>query len=184
MKNSEQFKLLPLHKNPTLYDACENLLQSYWPMSATYRKYLIGNSCDEFPTNLAFVDMFKDPPEVIGHIRLKRVYNDPFSLMIYSVIIKADRRGQGLGFELMKQAEYFARDKGFLSFYLSTQDKVGFYEKCGYTRCDPVLSYNKVSSVQDIIAKFNKKQINDDLDKKQNLNLVANVKEIFMSKNI
>ena len=105
MKNSEQFKLLPLHKNPTLYDACENLLQSYWPMSATYRfisssssdlhhllifisiicrKYLIGNSCDEFPTNLAFVDMFKDPPEVIGHIRLKRVYNDPFSLMIYS----------------------------------------------------------------------------------------------------
>ena len=43
-------------------------------------------------------------------------------------------RGNYFGEQMMKDAEYWAKNQGFNCLYLEADEAVGFYEKLGYTR--------------------------------------------------
>lgn len=76
--------------------------------------------------------------EFLGHARLCRILERQDACFIESVIIVADRRGEGLGRELMLLVEAYARDRGFQTAYLTSMNKQAFYTRLGYTFCEAV----------------------------------------------
>lgn len=119
-----------------LIGSCE-LLNSEWPRSMGSREHSQKKSCNTAPP-MAFL-LLDDEEKLIGHARITRLPNRPTSLWIESVMIKKDRRGQGLGKFLMSEVESFMSLNGFDEAFLSTEDQCGFYESLGYRKCDPIV---------------------------------------------
>ncbi|CAO4369022.1 unnamed protein product [Caenorhabditis nigoni] len=126
---------LASHEN-LLIESCE-LLNSEWPRSMGCREHSQRKSCRESPP-MSFLLLDSDE-KLIGHARICKLPNRPSALWIESVMIKKDRRGQGLGKFLMFEVENFMRKHRFDEAFLSTEDQCGFYESIGYQKCDPIV---------------------------------------------
>ncbi|CAO4369001.1 unnamed protein product [Caenorhabditis nigoni] len=101
------------------------------------REHSQRKSCRESPP-MSFLLLDSDE-KLIGHARICKLPNRPTALWIESVMIKKNRRGQGLGKFLMFEVENFMRKHRFDEAFLSTEDQCGFYESIGYQKCDPIV---------------------------------------------
>ena len=82
---------------------------------------------------------------VIGVARLH--FNNPDEAQIRLMAICEERRGQGLGRQLMAEMEAVARAEGAKRVMLHARDyAVGFYEKLGYSTLEP--SYLLMGQIQ------------------------------------
>lgn len=64
---------------------------------------------------------------------------DFLKLYLRSVVVTKNLRGQGIGTQLMDQAENYCKNElGIKTIYLSTYDKQSFYLKLGYEICEPI----------------------------------------------
>ncbi|KAJ1372879.1 hypothetical protein KIN20_035171 [Parelaphostrongylus tenuis] len=133
-----QYTLTPLFDRQDLNAECIELLNQEWPRSHTSRQHSQGKSCRRSPP-MSFLFIKNDTDKLIGHARLCLIPNRPNSCWIESVIVAKDYRGIGLGKLLMASLEDAAKHFGFKEAYLCTKNKVTFYEKCGYKKCDPIL---------------------------------------------
>lgn len=97
-------------------------------------------SCDNLPTSLVLT---RDSNEtVLAHVKLSPIPSRMNSCFVESVVVDKNLRGQGLGKLLMRYAEEYAADFLMCTIvYLSTIDKVGFYEKLCYSVCPPINMY-------------------------------------------
>lgn len=128
-----RMEVVELHKYPSYMNECCELLNSEWKRSITARMHSLEKSGDKLPTSLILVATNNDKKEVIGHSRLSVFCpDDPHGCLIESVLIKNERRGEGLGKFLMEKTEAHAKRLGYKTAYLSTGDKKGFYEHLGY----------------------------------------------------
>lgn len=62
-----------------------------------------------------------------------------------AVVISPTHRKKGLGRMLMKGCEEIALNLLFETSYLSTYDQQQFYEKLGYTLCEPVNQFGSIN---------------------------------------
>ena len=59
---------------------------------------------------------------------------DEISMMLGRIVVLPEYRGMGLGRKVVQEAEQWAKELGFTKAVLESRDnKVGFYEKIGYT---------------------------------------------------
>ncbi|XP_023241267.1 N-acetyltransferase 6-like, partial [Centruroides sculpturatus] len=96
----------------------------------------LEKSCDSLPVSLILLSSDNNTKEVIGHSRLSPLSCDPNGCLIESgksVLIKNERRGEGLGKFLMQKTEDHAKRLGYQTLYLTTGDKQEFYEHLGYS---------------------------------------------------
>ncbi|KAK0081851.1 hypothetical protein PV325_011459 [Microctonus aethiopoides] len=133
MKNNS-CKIIPVHERPDLLIDCCKLINSEWPSSDTRRLRTLSMSCDSFPTCLVLLNN----DNVIGHCKISLVPNLNDSCFIESVVIDFGCRSQGFGSILMKGTEDYVRHKGIKNVYLSTKGQEKFYEKNGYSICEPI----------------------------------------------
>mmetsp|Transcript_10983 Transcript_10983/g.16412 ORF Transcript_10983/g.16412 Transcript_10983/m.16412 type:complete len:466 (-) Transcript_10983:128-1525(-) len=81
----------------------------------------------------------KNDDVLLAHARLelaKLPYKNCKAATFYSVCVRKDLRGKGLGKIIMQKSAEYALKKGFGYCFLKTQKhNVGFYQKCGYTVC-------------------------------------------------
>lgn len=75
---------------------------------------------------------------VLAHCRLQSTCDnvDGFSAALTSVVVLSDLRGQGIGRQLLQEAEAVAAGAGYVFIYLWTHDAQVFYERCGYVDCE------------------------------------------------
>lgn len=134
------YQVVPIHKHPTLMSQCCHLINSEWPRSEVARMRSLEASCDQLPTSLVLTD--DGCENVLAHLKLSPIPSRLNSCFVESLVVDRELRGQGLGKLLMRYAEEYAAD--FLmcnTVYLSTIDKVGFYEKLCYAVCQPINMY-------------------------------------------
>uniref|UniRef100_A0A0R3S7F9 N-acetyltransferase domain-containing protein n=1 Tax=Elaeophora elaphi TaxID=1147741 RepID=A0A0R3S7F9_9BILA len=136
---SDQYVLVPLTKRKDLCSECIELLNQEWPRSVGARENTLRKSLNLTPP-MSFIMIDKKTDKLMGHGRLCPLLAVPQSCWIESVIICSSLRGKGLGCWLMTQLEDEARKFGFRKAYLSSKNKQGFYVKCGYSSCEPVLN--------------------------------------------
>jgi len=157
MHNDEgKYKFFPLHKHRNLITDCCRLLNSTWPVSPTYRTQTLERSCDNFPTSLVYMDTSVDPHKMLGHIRLRRIFERKDALMLTSVIVDKGLRGKKIGLQMMEDCEKWAHKRGFTAFYLTSSTAVGFYRKCGFVDAplQPVQPVNFTSKLSSVMQKF------------------------------
>ncbi|XP_064623190.1 N-alpha-acetyltransferase 80-like [Lineus longissimus] len=128
-------KVLPLHHNQEHMEGCIDVLGEEWKRSRAARRYTLEKSCDRYP-NLVFL---KDK-EVVGHSKLSQVVGRDDACFVESVVVAKKLRGLGHGSDLMAKTEEYARRIGMKTIYLTTHDKEGFYERVGYSFCEPVFT--------------------------------------------
>lgn len=117
---------------------CCQLINSEWPRSEVARMRSLQASCDNLPTSLVLT---KDET-VLAHLKLSAIPSRMNCCFVESVVVDREFRGKGLGKLLMRYAEEYAADFLFCNIvYLSTIDKVGFYEKLCYSVCPPINMY-------------------------------------------
>ncbi|XP_067136552.1 N-alpha-acetyltransferase 80 [Centruroides vittatus] len=126
-------EVVELHKYPNLMNECCELLNREWKRSITARMHSLEKSCDSLPVSLILLSSDNNTVEVIGHSRLSPMSCDPNGCLIESVLIKNERRGEGLGKFLMQKTECHAKRLGYQTLYLTTGDKQEFYEHLGYS---------------------------------------------------
>ncbi|KAG8185013.1 hypothetical protein JTE90_017037 [Oedothorax gibbosus] len=136
MKSELSFVLL--HERPEYLKDCAVLLSNQWKRSLSARIQSIEKSYKDLPDSLLLLESVDNEPKVIGHSRLTRVLEDSDGCWIGSVVIAEEKRGLGFGKLLMQKSEEHAKQFGFLTAYLNTKDKQGFYEHLGYTYGEPV----------------------------------------------
>eukprot|EP00111_Clytia_hemisphaerica_P000233 TCONS_00000584-protein len=101
---------------------------------------------------------------VVGHVKIAKAdgRSDGACCISYSLVVDSDYRGLGFGRVLTERAEDYARSLGLSYMYLSTDDKVTFYEHLGYNQCEAVsslgnnsklLNANQVSALEGLFAK-------------------------------
>uniref|UniRef100_A0A0N5ADE7 N-acetyltransferase domain-containing protein n=1 Tax=Syphacia muris TaxID=451379 RepID=A0A0N5ADE7_9BILA len=134
----DAYYLIPLIKRKDLTEACINLLNQEWPRSHAARENSFTKCTSEVPP-LSFILLESGTDFLVGHARLCRLLNESSGCWIESVIVDPRFRNKGIGRVLMEQTEKAAKQFGFCKVYLSTKDKQGFYSKCGYHFCDPVV---------------------------------------------
>lgn len=137
--NEESLSVVTLHHHAQYMKQCCDLVNEEWPRSETARMLSLSTSCDKLPTCLILVTGDK---QVIGHCKLTPIPSIPSSCFVESVVISKSIRGKGLGTFLMRASEEYC--KKFLSLgtiHLSTKGQEKFYEKLGYTVCEPVSIY-------------------------------------------
>ncbi|XP_022659645.1 N-acetyltransferase 6-like [Varroa jacobsoni] len=125
-----------LQDYPEYMQICCDTLNAEWKRSDTARIYSLQKSSSSLPVSLVMFDSLSR--EFLGHARLCRILERQDACFIESVIIVADRRGEGLGRELMLLVEAYARDRGFQTAYLTSMNKQAFYTRLGYTFCEAV----------------------------------------------
>lgn len=81
--------------------------------------------------HLFVINAYDESGEVIGGIHAELVWE---WLYIRDLWVDARQRGQGIGAQLLAQAEAIAREKGFANSHLETTEYQArdFYLKCGY----------------------------------------------------
>lgn len=132
------FSFVLLSDRPDLKHQCCQLLGEEWKRSDAARLQGLSPNSKDLPDSVLLLDESEDIVKVVGHSRLSRVLEDSHGCWIASVIIRKEKRGQGLGKFLMLKTEEYAKILGFTTAYLNTRDKQGFYEHLGYTYCSPV----------------------------------------------
>ncbi|KAK0182316.1 hypothetical protein PV327_000467 [Microctonus hyperodae] len=100
-------------------------------------------SCDYFPTSLML--LYND--NLIGYCKISCVPNLKDSCYIESVVIDVGYRSQGFGSKLLKGAEYYMKLRGIKNVYLSTKGQENFYEKNGYTICEPINMWDNRTTI-------------------------------------
>jgi len=162
MPEESQYKFFPLHKHRNLISECVKLLNSTWPVSPTYRSQTLERSNDNFPTSLVYMDTSTDPHTMVGHVRLRRIFEKKDALMLTSVIVDKQLRDRKIGMKMMTSLEGWARSRGFTSFFLTSSNAVGFYRKCGFTDAElqPVQPINFSSKISNAMMKFHSKSNN------------------------
>ncbi|PIK38085.1 putative N-acetyltransferase 6-like [Apostichopus japonicus] len=131
-------QLHPLHQRRDLTDECVEVINSEWPRSKAMRLHSLEKSCTGLPYSLVMTETQEGKERVIGYCRLAKVLAQKKSVLIETVVIQKERRGQGLGRKLIELAEDHARNQGYDAIYLFTTDKEKFYERLGYDYCKPV----------------------------------------------
>eukprot|EP00124_Ichthyophonus_hoferi_P004760 Ihof_evm2s569 gene=Ihof_evmTU2s569 len=121
--------LLPSHFYPHLWEEAISLLNSEWPRSVTARRIALERSRDTFPTSLLLVRA----NHVIGYAQVAVVQGNQDDVVVESVIISSNQRGQGLGRILMHMIEDYVKRHHKKTIHLSTHDKLGFYTALAYT---------------------------------------------------
>lgn len=140
----DAMQVVALHHYPELVDQCCDLVNSEWKRSRTARMRSFESSCDKLPTNLVLVQ----EANVIGHSKLSVIPSMPDACFLESVVIDKELRGKGYGKYLMNRIEEHCRRIGLRMIFLSTKDKVEFYEKLGYDMCGPVSIYGQYVRTQ------------------------------------
>ncbi|VDK71258.1 unnamed protein product [Litomosoides sigmodontis] len=136
---SGQYVLVPLTERKDLCLECIELLNQEWPRSIGARENTLRKSLNSRPP-MSFVLVDRNTKKLVGHARLCPIPAISHSCWIESVIINSNLRGKGLGWWLMAKLEDEARKFGFRKAYLSSKNEQGFYAKCGYSICEPVLN--------------------------------------------
>ncbi|XP_071491803.1 N-alpha-acetyltransferase 80-like [Diadema antillarum] len=133
--NFNIFTIKALHENKELTDDCVQLLNDEWPRSKAARLFSVSKSCSTLPYSLVLVE---HEDTVVGYCRLAKVISDTSSVLVESVVVDKNRRGQGLGRLLMELCERHAFASGYKKMYLCTKDKQDFYQHLGYSFCKAV----------------------------------------------
>ncbi|EYC25753.1 hypothetical protein Y032_0011g1368 [Ancylostoma ceylanicum] len=170
----DRYTLTPLCQRQDLNRKCIELLNEFqsgqlhstasypnieeWPRSDGSREHSQAKSCRPTPP-MSFLFIEKDTDRLIGHARICLLPNRPTSCWIESVIVAKDLRGQGLGKKLMVAVEAAAKEFAFNEAFLSTDDQVIFYERCGYSKCDPILHSTTATSVFPVVAKLEEPRV-------------------------
>lgn len=113
------------------------MLNKEWKKSFDLRERNLRQSSDKFPYHVIFLESVKTNHRLVGHARITKVLSKPEALYLSSVVIKEERRGQGLGKKFMQMIADHVQKMGYNTIYLRT-DLADFYVKCGYAKCDPV----------------------------------------------
>ncbi|XP_021947363.1 N-alpha-acetyltransferase 80 isoform X2 [Folsomia candida] len=140
----QSFDLICAQKHPELIDECIDLLNTQWPRSKTARLVSIQQGSSEgFPTTLLLINTHSndDPKRVVAHCKVSpvSVYH-PSACFVESVVVAKELRGKGIGRIIMDKMEAYVK-WGIRIIYLTTHDQQGFYEKLGYSLCEPVVVY-------------------------------------------
>ncbi|XP_078001043.1 N-alpha-acetyltransferase 80-like [Glandiceps talaboti] len=135
---ASDFGLYSLHSRPDLMEDCAELLNSEWHRSKAARLNMLERSKDELPYSLVMVEKTDGREVLVGHSRLCKVIGQGNAVLIESVVISKDRRGQGLGRKLMEMTESHSKGMQYDTIYLCTHDKQDFYQHIGYIYCDAV----------------------------------------------
>ncbi|GMT20032.1 hypothetical protein PFISCL1PPCAC_11329, partial [Pristionchus fissidentatus] len=143
--------LVPLVDRRDLNSECIILLNEEWPRSETSRAHSQAKSCRPTPP-MSLLMLIDDV--LIGHARICLLPDRRDACWVESVIVRKSHRGRGLGKILMNLTELKAAELSFTKVYLSTHDKVSFYQSCGYEICDPILHSTAATSVFPILAKL------------------------------
>ncbi|CAK8693261.1 N-alpha-acetyltransferase 80-like [Clavelina lepadiformis] len=145
------FRCVALHERVDLLDKCCDLLNTEWKRSHGVRSRFLEKSNHEFPCSLLMLD----EEMLIGHARLSRIVSEEKSLLLTSVIIDPNRRGEGLGRKLLHLTEEYAKKRGFTYLCLSSESKELFYKKCGFYETSPVqqCSSNALQSKFEMLQK-------------------------------
>uniref|UniRef100_W6NFD3 GCN5-related N-acetyltransferase domain containing protein n=1 Tax=Haemonchus contortus TaxID=6289 RepID=W6NFD3_HAECO len=142
----DRYSLIPLYNRQDLNEKCIKLLNQEWPRSDGAREHSQAKSCRLTPP-MSFLLIENSTDRLIGHARICLLPNRPTACWIESVIVEKECRGLGIGKLLMAYVEDAAKGFGFDEAYLSTDDQVIFYERCGYEKCDPILHSTTATSV-------------------------------------
>ena len=135
-----------MHHNLEYVDPVLELLETQWPHEKAIREKrrqsMVNLSRDDLPCHLVLLQNDGVRREVIGHSLLKRAdgRSDGKAAIVYSVVIKEDLRGRGLGRKLMTETEDYARCQGYSHLFLFTDDQVKFYKRLDYQECEPITS--------------------------------------------
>lgn len=126
----------------------------------------VDNNCTEsdHPEKTIVLEPSDEHDLVVAHVKLLKVdgRSDGPCCSCYSLVVMDRYRGLGLGRLLTEEAENYAQSRGFGHIYLSTNDKVKFYEHIGYKKCEPVASLSanskrltstQVSALEGVFAK-------------------------------
>ncbi|VDO27418.1 unnamed protein product [Haemonchus placei] len=142
----DRYSLIPLYNRQDLNEKCIKLLNQEWPRSDGAREHSQAKSCRLTPP-MSFLLIENSTDQLIGHARICLLPNRPTACWIESVIVEKECRGLGIGKLLMAYVEDAAKGFGFDEAFLSTDDQVIFYERCGYEKCDPILHSTTATSV-------------------------------------
>ncbi|CAJ0578504.1 unnamed protein product, partial [Mesorhabditis spiculigera] len=146
-------ELIPLVDGQHLNLACIKLLNQEWPRSDGSREHSQKKSCRASPP-MSLLYILKNEAgaeELVGHVRICKLPNREKACWVESLIVSQEKRGTGLGRALMDDTELFVRRFGFDEVFLCTEDKQGFYERCGYVVCEPILHSTAATSVFPLI---------------------------------
>ncbi|KYR00454.1 hypothetical protein DLAC_02450 [Tieghemostelium lacteum] len=137
-----------IHNRKEFYEPLTELLNKQWPRSSSSRLVTIEKSNDELPLYLI---MLIDDHLLVGCIMISRVLNSQIekSILIENVLVDDKYRGKGYGRLLMSESECIAKEKGYETSYLSTNDKQDFYSKLGYCECEPLIQSAFSTSSED-----------------------------------
>ena len=150
---------LLLHRNPELVQEALEILEEEWPHEKSLREQrkrtMTEDGKDSLPCHLVLATSTTkrcngiSPVSVVGHAKLQKGdgRGDGSCAVIYSVVVKKQCRGQGFGRILMEKCEDYAMSCGMSYMYLSTKDRLGFYEHLGYQRCEPISSLGSNSKL-------------------------------------
>lgn len=131
------FNVVSIHNHPELMGQCCKLINSEWPRSEVARMRSLEASCDNLPTSLVLTRDFNQT--VLAHLKISAMQSQMRSCFLESVVVEKRCRGNGLGKLIVQYAEDYCKEFLLLdTIYLSTIDQVGFYEKLGYVKCEPV----------------------------------------------
>jgi len=131
------FLILPIHEVPKLIPSTIDLLNSQWPVSEKERLDSLKSSCDYMPCCLVMtVDLMS---HVIAHCKIIPMLFNSDACFLQNFIVDKAYRGKGVGTILMKFVENYCRVVLDLEeIYLDTADQCGFYERLGFTKCEPL----------------------------------------------
>ncbi len=100
-----------------------------------------------FVEEQGFQNEFDEIDEIADHllvlqdqivVAVARVYREGEDYHIGRICVNREKRKNGLGSFLLKQAECFCRERGGKRLVLGAQLRAeGFYKACGYRRCGP-----------------------------------------------
>ncbi|XP_065205384.1 N-alpha-acetyltransferase 80 [Planococcus citri] len=140
--------VVPLHDYGKYLNVCCELINEEWPRSTSARIHSLKSSCDNLPTSLILILYDADGEIVIGHSKISPLHKMPNGCFVECVVVAKKFRGKGWGRYIMLETEKYAKSKGKAVIYLSTSDKREFYEKLGYSVCEPVSIYGGRSVLQ------------------------------------
>ncbi|XP_067381939.1 N-alpha-acetyltransferase 80 [Channa argus] len=151
---------VPIHRRPDLLVPCADLVNSEWQRSQAARVHSLQKSSPEFPVSLVLLQGHKEKEKLLGHVRMSLVVGHSSSLFIESVVVPKVQRGKGYGRILMKEAERYAKSRGYKRLCLTTHDKQHFYAHLGYVLSMPVQNAGSMTAFvpMEMLLKFSRMQ--------------------------
>ncbi|RZC37519.1 Acetyltransf 1 domain containing protein [Asbolus verrucosus] len=181
-----ELPVVPLHQNKKYLTQCCKLINDEWKRSETARMHSLESSSDNLPTNLILLRN----ETVIGHLKLSPIPSIKDACFVESVVIERELRGKGFGTLLMTKAEDYCKNCLQLkTIYLSTKGQEGFYNKLGYTECQPISIYGSYTSTTSTIKYKDKNKCNNNEQAVPKpppmpINSIHITKKIYMKKDL